>query len=185
VKAFAAFVVAATIGLIAFLIIQFSSVSEDGIEVGSRRAEASCTEPSPDCIPKRTMVDLANIDWRPDQLAGKVVVINFWATWCKPCEREVPDLAATYRKYKDDGLVLLGLLRDRASEQVVDRFVQSHGLNYPVVRVDDDLFRAFGAPGTLPTTFIYDRSGHLLTVETGALTERRLDSLLAEPLAEK
>lgn len=183
-KAFAAFVIAAIVGVVAFVIIQFSSVGEDGIEVGGTQAEA-CTAGAPDCLPKITMYDAANIDYTPEFLAGRVVVVNFWATWCKPCETEVPDLAAVYSKYKDKGLVLLGLLRDRASDHVVYQFVQSHGLNYPVIRANDDLFRAFGAPSSLPTTMIYDRSGHLRIRETGALSQSKLESLIADLIAAK
>ena len=181
-RAIAVFLVAAAVGLVVFVVVQFSSVDKDGIKVGVKQASA-CTEAAPDCLPKITLRDTEQRVWTPDELAGKVVVVNFWATWCEPCKTEVPDLAAVYRRHRDDGLVLFGLLRDSASDVVLDNFVKSHGLNYPVVRVDDELLRAFETPTALPTTFIYDRGGHLHTMETGSLTERQLESMVSRLLA--
>src|SRR5438105_12850284 len=78
------------------------------------------------------MVDLdgrqiSTSDWR-----GKVVLINFWATWCPPCRAEIPDLIALQEKYRDQ-LQIIGVSEDEAGPEVVKRFVAEHRMNYPVV----------------------------------------------------
>ena len=151
---------------------------------GAAKAEASCTERSPRCLPKITMMDLAGREWRPEDLAGKVVVVNVWATWCKPCAQEIPDLEAIHRAYQKKGVVLLGLLNDSVGDASLDAFVERMHVSYPVIRMDDGLYAAFDEPDRLPTTFVYDKSGHLHFGDKGVMTEERLGAMLDKLLAE-
>lgn len=178
-RALVAALVAASVGLLAFVFFQVST--SDGVRVGVKKAEA-CAEESPRCLPKLDMLDTEGKAWTPETLAGKVVVINFWATWCAPCKAEVPDLARVYDRHRDDGVVLLGLMTDAVSDTVLANFSERTGLNYPVVRVDDELAYAFGYPNALPTTFVYDRSGHLVLERRGAIGAAELEDALDELL---
>lgn len=171
-------VAAASLGLVVFLFLQFKG--DGSAAVGLRKAEAACTGKSPTCLPHVTLVDSAGAVHPPEELAGKVVVINFWATWCEPCRREIPDLAAIYARYKDRGLILIGVMADAPSDERLAAFVAEHGVNYPIVRGDRELLRMFEDPENLPTTFIYDRSGHSRYAEPGALTAAELDALLVD-----
>jgi len=119
--------------------------------------------------------------------AGKVVVVNFWATWCHPCEKEIPDLSRAYEKYKAKGVVFLGVMADQPTPdaQVLLNFQSDHEMTYPVVRVNPELLQSFDYPENLPTTFVFDRSGHRVDVDhnqrffhLGAISEERLSKLL-------
>jgi thiol-disulfide isomerase/thioredoxin len=169
------------IGLIAFVIVQFSSISGDGVSVGVGKAEA-CTDKGPQCLPAIELLDREGNQYTPEQLANKVVILNVWATWCRPCQAEVPDLAKIYTKYQDKDVVLLGIMTDTPSDQGFARFVASYGLNYPVVPMDPEIFEALGEPMALPTTFVYDRSGHLVAQHKGAISESKLTRLIEKHL---
>jgi thiol-disulfide isomerase/thioredoxin len=101
--------------------------------------------------------------------SGKVVLLNFWATWCGPCVSEIPALEALYEKYAPDGLVIVGVSIDSSTDGVnpptslVSSFVSSHGMSYPVL-MDRPSWRAietyYGGIPYIPTTFIIDRQNH-------------------------
>lgn len=104
--------------------------------------------------------------------AGKAVVVNFWASWCVPCEQEAPVLERAWREHRDEGLVVLGVdFNDLRSD--ARRFMREHGLTYPVVYDrDGELVAKFGATG-VPETFFVDRRGRLVgTRITGAVNAR-------------
>lgn len=119
-------------------------------------------------------------------LEGQVVLINFWATWCKPCLKEIPALSAAYKKYKDQGFVLLGVMTDDVPTPKLQAFQKRRGMTYPIVRMDQELVEAFEYPESLPTTFVYSRDGRLHQRLRGeirpAKLERMLKKLLADPV---
>ena len=115
-------------------------------------------------------------------LRGKVVVVNFWATWCPPCRQEMPALDAVYRRYHARGLEVIGLCvagtraRDRAEAVEVMRSV-----SYPGALLRDAETNGFGTPGALPVTYVVDRDGVVrarLTPDETPLTEDGLTSLV-------
>ncbi|MDI1313575.1 TlpA disulfide reductase family protein, partial [Prosthecobacter sp.] len=85
---------------------------------------------------------------------GKVVVLNFWATWCPPCRREIPDLVALHEKYAEQGLVVIGVSLDEGGATSVKSFVTKAGVKYPVVMGDQETAQAYGGITSIPTTFI-------------------------------
>jgi thiol-disulfide isomerase/thioredoxin len=182
VRAVAAIVIAVLIGLVVFIAVQFSDVGGRGVKVGVPRA-AACKEASPTCLPDLTMIDTAGDAWTRGVLLGKVVVINFWATWCKPCIEEMPDLGAMRDRHRDE-VVLIGVLNEEVSDETVNAFAKRHKLTWPIVRGDEQLMKAFGWPELLPTTFIYDRSGHVRFVEQRRLYGAQLEEMLGEVLRE-
>jgi thiol-disulfide isomerase/thioredoxin len=104
---------------------------------------------------------LTDLDGKPvtsAQLKGKVVILDFWATWCVPCRTEIPGYIALQRKYGADGLAIVGVSVDTEGLAVVRKFVKDMGINYTVVMVDDDILRSFN-PAGYPTTYIIDRDG--------------------------
>lgn len=102
---------------------------------------------------------------------GKVMIIDFWATWCPPCRKEIPGLIALYDAYKAKGLVVLGISMDDSTSDI-KKFARKIGMNYPILigKGHDDLEPAFG-PLPLPNTFVISRDGRICFKHEG-LTEK-------------
>jgi thiol-disulfide isomerase/thioredoxin len=123
------------------------------------------------------------------QLRGKVVIINFWATWCPPCRAEIPELAALQSRYKD-GLVIIGVaMDDDASPAQVRAFAAKMGVNYPVVMGSQTIAAEYGGVPALPTSFIIDRNGRVVQKHVGlnppALFDTEVRALLGMPISAK
>ena len=152
---------------------------------GAAVGPVDACRPGPDvtCYPDVAVLDSRGEVWTPEVLAGKIVIVNYWATWCAPCVEEIPLLAAAGREH-GGRVVVLGLLTDPVDDAKLEAFSAEHGLDYPVVRVDVETAEAFGHPQVLPTTHVFDASGRLRQTYAGPLTAEKLDDWLAEMLAQ-
>ena len=114
------------------------------------------------------------------QLRGKVVLINFWATWCPPCREEIPALIELQKKYKDH-LQIIGIAQDSGSAEDVRRFMEAKGMNYPTVLSTAEIEKLFPGVYALPTTFMLDHEGRLAQKHVGllniAVSERETQAL--------
>jgi thiol-disulfide isomerase/thioredoxin len=119
-------------------------------------------------------------------LKGKVVVVDFWATWCVPCKTEIPGYIELQKKYGKDGLVIIGVSLDQAGPKVVKKFAQENGLNYTLVMGEtDDLDALTGKPGAdivIPTTFLINRAGVLVHAKRGALPPDEYEAIVKQAL---
>jgi thiol-disulfide isomerase/thioredoxin len=109
---------------------------------------------------------------------GKVVVLDFWATWCGPCRSEIPGYGKLQKKYKDKGLVIIGVSLDQAGPDVVKKFIDHFHMNYQVVMGDDAVVEAFGGVEGIPTTFIIDRTGKIRDKKVGAMETAEYEKVL-------
>ena len=180
-KTLVGILLAGTVGLVIFLFVQLSSNPRKPISIGTPAAAAACTQ-GEDCLPDVNFIDTNGTAYTYKDLQGKVVVINFWATWCGPCLREIPDFSRAYEAYKNRGVVVLGILSsDNPSASELLNFQSDNDMSYPVVREDVNTLSAFGAISALPTTFVFDRAGKRVYSHRGPLKELALAAVL-EPL---
>jgi peroxiredoxin len=125
-----------------------------------------------------TLQDLQGRPWHLRNLKGKVVLVNFWATWCPPCRKEMPDLQALYDKYKDQGFLVLSISDEEMDK--VSPFIAERKITYPVLldpgrKVNDD----FVVEG-IPKSFVYDREGKMVAQSIDMRTRSQFQQMLAQ-----
>ncbi len=116
------------------------------------------------------------------RLKGKVVLINFWATWCGPCRVEVPGFLEVYEKYKSKGLEIVGISLDETGWQDITPFVKRYNISYPVVLGNPKVAKSYGDIYGLPTSFIVDKKGFIVDQHVGLLTREMLESKIKDLL---
>jgi peroxiredoxin len=125
-----------------------------------------------------TLTELGGKTWTLKEQRGKVVVLNFWATWCPPCRKEMPDLEKLYQQFKDQGLVILAISDEDAGK--VKPFIAKQKVTYPILldpgRKVNELFQIEG----IPKTFVYDRNGKLVAQSIDMRTRRQFLEMLAQ-----
>ncbi|PWB50630.1 MAG: hypothetical protein C3F18_09430 [Nitrosomonadales bacterium] len=118
-----------------------------------------------------------------EQLRGKVVLVNFWATWCPYCRHEMPAMEAFYRDYRGQGFEILALSQDDAAAAVVD-FMARESYHFPAAMADAASSAAFGGVSRLPTSFVIDKQGKVRHKISGQVHYARLKGLVEPLLAE-
>ena len=125
-----------------------------------------------------TLLDLQGKPWHLRDLKGKVVLVNFWATWCPPCRKEMPDLQALYDKYKDQGFLVLSISDEEAAK--VSPFIAERKITYPVLldpgRKINDAFIVEG----IPKSFVYDREGKMVAQSIDMRTRNQFQQMLSQ-----
>jgi len=125
-----------------------------------------------------SLADLQGKRWSFKDLRGKVVLVNFWATWCPPCRKEMPDLEALYREFKEQGLVVLAISDEEAGK--VKQFLEQTQYTYPILldpgRKVNEAFRIEG----IPKSFIYDRDGRLAAQAIDMRTRKQFLEMLRQ-----
>ena len=136
-------------------------------------------------VPAWSITTLDGARLTSDSLRGRVVLVNFWATWCFPCRAEMPLLQAMHARHRDAGFTLVGFSVDREGPDVVRRFVAERSVTYPIAIVGGTEERAFGGIRGYPTSFLIDRSGTVRHEVIGPLAPATLElavrRLLDEP----
>jgi peroxiredoxin len=125
-----------------------------------------------------TLTDLQGKSWNLRSLRGKVVLVNFWATWCPPCRKEMPDLNALYQRFQDQGFVILAISDEE--EAKVTPFITERKISYPILldpgRKVNDLFEVEG----IPKSFVYDREGKLVAQSIDMRTQKQFLEMLGQ-----
>jgi len=128
--------------------------------------------------PEFTLTDLSGKTWAFSELRGKVVLVNFWATWCPPCRKEMPDLETLYERFGSKGLVVLGISDEEAAK--VEPFIRERKISFPVLldpgRKVNDLFVVEG----IPKSFVYDREGKLVAQSIDMRTQKQFLEMLGK-----
>ena len=128
--------------------------------------------------PEFALKDLSGKTWTFAELRGKVVLVNFWATWCPPCRKEMPDLQALYERFGSQGLVVLGISDEEAAK--VEPFIRERKVSFPVLldpgRKVNEMFVVEG----IPKTFVYDREGKLVAQSIDMRTQKQFLEMLGK-----
>ena len=126
---------------------------------------------------------LKDADGRLVQLSdfrGKVVLLNFWATWCDPCRIEIPWFVEFERQHKGQGFAVLGVSMDEDGWQAIKPFVSEAGINYRILLGDDKVSDLYGGIDSLPTSFVIDREGRIAAVHIGLVSKSRYENDLQQ-----
>jgi cytochrome c biogenesis protein CcmG/thiol:disulfide interchange protein DsbE len=142
--------------LIVVLLVLFfvTACSRSGVELSSG-------------APDFTLPAVDGTIFRLSDHAGQVVIIDFWATWCPPCQEMIPVLKKLHRNFSDRGLLVLGVSLDNDGLEALGPFVHREMIPYRIVMGDDRVVRAFGGVTTIPTLYIVDREGRLVRKMVG------------------
>ena len=123
-----------------------------------------------------TLQDMQGKTLHLSDYRGKWVLVNFWATWCPPCRKEIPDLISLQNSHKD--LVVIGIAMDYASGKVVADFVRKEGINYPIVLGNDEVVSQIGDMEALPTTYLYNPAGKKVATQEGPVTRANIENYI-------
>jgi thiol-disulfide isomerase/thioredoxin len=146
--------------------------------VASASVEDTSSLPQLGAAPAWTLSRVDGSTLTSAELAGKVVVIDFWATWCPPCREEIPGYIAMQRELESAGLVIVGVSLDQGGPGVVNKFNETFKMNYPLVMGDEKMVDAFGGIEAIPTTFLIDRNGQIRHRKVGMMDRSEYEPLV-------
>ena len=177
--------------LLTIVATDFSGCSSSGFFKAAAQENGKAPKKELQDAPDVTFKDLQGKDVRLADLKGKVVVVNFWATWCEPCQIEIPWMISFQQKYAEKGFTLLGVAMDDEGKSVVSTFVEKSQfdvdgkklrMNYPIVIGNDDLSSKFGGLIGLPTTVVVGRDGKIHKRFLGLVSHDELEKEIKELL---
>lgn len=173
-------------GLIVSLVLSACKPSPSAETARSSAAQpntsAASTLPLLGPAPSWELLDVEGKRVRSADFAGKVVVLDFWATWCPPCRAEIPGYSELQKKYGDRGLVIIGVSLDEQGPSVVKTFAREQKVAYPLVMGNAEVTEAFGGVEGIPTTFLIDREGQIRHRKVGAMDTAEYERLIVSVL---
>lgn len=133
------------------------------------------TENNFPAAPEFSLTDLRGNEISLSDYEGKVVFLNFWATWCPPCRAEIPGFVEVYEKYKNKGMQIIGISLDIAGVDKVLNFVKEYKINYPVAMETRELIRDYEPGRAIPVTIIIDQNGKIRHKHIGYMDKGTLE----------
>lgn len=169
------------------------TVEETKVEIETTQQTETAKELTP--APDFTLVDQFGESHTLSEYKGKTIFLNFWATWCGPCQAEMPDIQKMYEEYgnNSEDLIVLGIANPKTAEhpqnsdvsqEEVEQFMETNGYTYPVVMdLTGDVFAEYGI-SAFPTTFMIDKDGNVFGYVTGTLTKDVMRSIVRQTMDE-
>ena len=136
---------------------------EEKVETASTVANNSNLLPAP----AWSLTDINGKQVSSEDLKGKVVLIDFWATWCPPCRKMIPNLIKLDETYQEQGLAVVGISLDEDGAKSVKPFNEKNGVKYMSLIGSDEVIKAFGGITSIPTSFLIDRKGNIVSTHQG------------------
>lgn len=149
-----------------------------GLGIPSLVSSAYAAEPAASTTqaPAWKLKDLDGKEVSSADLEGKVVLIDFWATWCPPCRMMIPGMVELQEKYKEKGFAIVGISLDQGGAEVVKAFNQEFKVNYTSLMGNEEVVRAFGGVRGIPTSFLIDREGRIVNKHVGFVSKENLEA---------
>jgi thiol-disulfide isomerase/thioredoxin len=135
--------------------------------------------------PDFVLKDLKGNDVSLSAYKGKVIFLNFWATWCGPCRKEIPGFVEAYSEHRDKGMIIIGISVDESGPDSVLRFAESYKINYPVVMGTQKIVRDYQPGNFIPATIIIDKAGKIRERHVGYMNKATLISYFLKLSEEK
>lgn len=148
------------------------------IAIGAAACASAREEATP--APEFLLQDLQGNSLSLSSYKGKVLILNFWATWCPPCRREIPDFIEAYKDLKDKGLEILGVSVDDLSAEALRDWTQKAGMNYPVAMATAKIIADYQPGEFIPATIVIDRRGRIRYRQSSLMDKETLLRLFEE-----
>jgi len=130
--------------------------------------------------PEFTLIALDGTEVTLRDFEGKVLFLNFWATWCSPCRQEIPGFLEIYDKYKDEGMEILGVSLDRQGSDVVKPFAEKMKITYLLAMANNEIMQAYQPGQYIPATIIIDREGNIHNKHVGYMDKTQVEKMFLE-----
>ncbi|MBT5872975.1 MAG: TlpA family protein disulfide reductase [Candidatus Latescibacteria bacterium] len=174
----------AAILIVGGIAVAYFSVSQSQADRVAPEAPVAARSVDNMVAPDFALPDLENKTVKLSDFEGQVRIIDFWATWCPPCRKEIPHFQALHEQYGEDGLTIIGVSLDQNGAEAVIPFGEKMKMTYTSVIGNPDVAQAYGGIQYIPTTFIVDKSGHIYRKYVGytdmATLENDVKTLMAQ-----
>jgi peroxiredoxin len=161
-----------------FLFTQISCSQSDGQVSNAPPPKKIIDQTNLKEAPDFTLTDLSGQPVTLSEHRGKVVLLDFWATWCPPCRKEIPHFVELYDQYRDQGLEIIGISLDQAGVETVQKFAEEYQINYPVVMGHAEVAGSYGGIRGIPTTFAISREGKIVETYVGYRDREVFESII-------
>ena len=168
----------------AFAAISLTTLMLAGCSSPSVLRAAAASAKDRRAAPDFSLMDANGAPIKLSDYLGKVVVLNFWATWCGPCKIEIPWFIEFEKTYRDRGFAILGVSMDEDGWRAVQPFVMQNAMNYTVTVGSDRVAQLYGGVESLPSTFLIDRDGRIASVHVGLVSKHEYEAEILKLLAQ-